>query len=134
MARNDLSPTLTRSSSTTRSRALRGHFSFWRRKELFGGKIEREATMDKPEEVNNEVKPEAEKENVPKEFKLEISLGADGKIAVMGPLDNQLICMGMLEMGKEAIINFHRERAMKQAMSGIQKAGIIPAVPPLRVQ
>jgi hypothetical protein len=128
----------TLSSCYTRSPLRYGHFSFWRRKQLYGGKIKTEGTMETPEKVidvkpvvEGEVKSEDGNEKQ-KGFKREIAVDKYGKIAVTGPLDNPLICMGMLEMGKEAIINFHRERAMRQAMAG--KPGIIPGMPPLVIQ
>ncbi len=97
--------------------------------------------MNNPEEGKDtpamgeapEVKAEAATET-PAGLKLIIEMGKDGKIAVTGPLDNQLICMGMIEMGKEAIINFHRERAMRQMSAMKAPNGIIPGLPPLVVQ
>lgn len=40
------------------------------------------------------------------DFELTIRVSADGKIGVKGPIDQKMICLGALELAKQAILKF----------------------------
>jgi hypothetical protein len=38
--------------------------------------------------------------------KIEITIDQSGQVLVTGPLENKILCLGMLKMAENAIINF----------------------------
>lgn len=58
-----------------------------------------------------------------------IRLTIEGKIEVSGPIENKLICYGLLEAGRDAIKEFHDAKARSPI---IPVNGAIPNAPSLR--
>jgi hypothetical protein len=45
------------------------------------------------------------------QVQLVIMMTADGRVGVQGPIDNKMLCYGLLEVAKEAIHDHHVEKA-----------------------
>ncbi len=42
-------------------------------------------------------------------FKLEIIMSPDGRVGVNGPLDNKVLCLGLLELAKDIVIKYEHK-------------------------
>jgi len=47
------------------------------------------------------------------EFELLVKYNADGSVSVNGPINDRLLCYGMLEMAKDAVRDYNKERESK---------------------
>lgn len=63
--------------------------------------------------------------NPPEPITLTITLGTDSRISVNGPIDNNLLCYGLLELAKVAI----QERTRQADQQRIIPASMLPFVP-----
>lgn len=45
------------------------------------------------------------------EIQLTIVMTAEGKVGVQGPIDNKILCYGLLETAKEVIAHYHVQQA-----------------------
>lgn len=70
-------------------------------------------------------------EHPPIQAQLTITLYQGGSVNISGPIDNRLLCYGMLELGKELIVQRSYQAAAEEEKSDIVVA---PAgsVPPFR--
>lgn len=46
--------------------------------------------------------------------RLILELDDHGRLNVSGPIKNKILCLGMFELGKEAICDFHKAQAEQQ--------------------
>lgn len=71
-------------------------------------------------------------EHPPIQAQLTITLYQGGSVNISGPIDNRLLCYGMLELGKELIVH----RAAQAEAEETEKPDIVVApagsVPPFR--
>lgn len=65
----------------------------------------------------------------PKETKLIIRLTPDGKIEVTGPVENLIMCYGLLGMAKDAIQQAATERDKKRIQTGLSDDDIKRILP-----
>jgi len=44
-------------------------------------------------------------------IKVALTIGDDGKPALEGPIDNKILTLGLLELAKECLLEYHRNKA-----------------------
>jgi hypothetical protein len=97
-----------------------------RRRQLAGNYPERtlmdEATKRMMEQANKNTQPQQTRP------KMTIEMLEDGRIQVHGPIENKLLCYGLLELAKDAV----REYADKKAWLAMQQPPAGKPVEPLK--
>lgn len=53
-------------------------------------------------------------------FKLSISVHDDGSVNLSGPLENKVLCMGILECAKDAVREFQHGKQIKEELKRLE--------------
>lgn len=72
--------------------------------------------------------PEESKPEEPKDLTIVVTMSPDGRFkGVNGPLDQEILCLGLLECAKNAVVAFNVQREMEARQKRILAAKEIPA-------
>lgn len=53
-----------------------------------------------------------------------------GKVAINGPIDNQVLCLGMLEAGKAALLDYAKRPKAEQPRVQVAGSGFLQKIGP----